>query len=494
MPEYVLVIDQGTTSTRAMVFDSAARVISQASQELPQSFPQDGWVEHDPLTIWHQVLQVSKQAISAAKLSANQIAGLGISNQRETTLIWDKQTGEPIYPAIVWQDRRTAFLCEQWLEGGLQNEVQARTGLLLDPYFSASKLRWLLDQVPGARARALQGDLLFGTIDTYLIWHLTAGQQHVTDATNASRTLLFNIHEQVWDEFLLDAFDIPANLLPTVKNNSDDFGLANPSLLAPSMPIVAVAGDQQSASFGQACFKPGMMKSTYGTGCFMLLNTGDEPVLSQNRLLTTTAYRLNNKPSYALEGSIFVAGAAVQWLRDAVRMINTAADTEKIAMKIDSTDGVYLVPAFTGLGAPYWDPQARGAILGLTRDSGVEHIVRAALESVCYQSKDLLLAMQADGAGKLESLRVDGGMVVNDWLMQFLSDMLHVSVARPKITETTARGIAFLAGLQLGWYKNLDQISALWESQHLFQPQMPVEETDLLYQGWLAAVNTIRSK
>jgi glycerol kinase len=494
MPEYVLVIDQGTTSTRAMIFDQQAKVISQASQELPQSFPQDGWVEHDPLTIWSHVLQVAKQAIDSAKLSANQIAGLGISNQRETTLLWDKQTGEPLYPAIVWQDRRTALLCEQWLEGGLQNEVQARTGLLLDPYFSASKLRWLLDNVPNARARALQGDLLFGTIDTFLIWHLTAGQQHVTDATNASRTLLFNIHDQAWDEFLLDAFDIPANLLPTVKNNSDDFGLVNPSLLGASMPIVAVAGDQQAASFGQACFKAGMMKSTYGTGCFMLLNTGDHPVTSQNRLLTTTAYRLNNKPSYALEGSIFVAGAAVQWLRDAVHMIHAAADTENIAMSIDNTGGVYLVPAFTGLGAPYWDPLARGAILGLTRDSGVEHIVRAALESVCYQSKDLWLAMQADGAGKLESLRVDGGMVVNDWLMQFLSDMLDVPVERPQITETTARGIAFLAGLQLGWYKNLEQISNLWGSQQVFRPQMPAAQVDNLYNGWLSAVTTIRSK
>jgi glycerol kinase len=494
MSEYVLVIDQGTTSTRAVVFDDKAQLMSLAQQELPQSFPQDGWVEHDPKLILEHVLSMAKSAIEKAKLSPNQIAGLGISNQRETTVIWDKQTGEPIYSAIVWQDRRTADLCEQWIKAGLEHEVQSRTGLLLDPYFSASKIRWLLDNVSGARQRAMQGDLLFGTIETYLIWHLTAGQKHLTDATNASRTMLFNIHQQIWDETLLDAFDIPANLLPSVNNNSDDFGLVTPSLLGASMPIVAAAGDQQAATVGQACFKAGMMKSTYGTGCFMLLNTGPQAVKSEHRLLTTTAYRLNNKPTYALEGSIFVAGAAVQWLRDAVRIISSASEAEKIALSIDNTDGVYLVPAFTGLGAPYWDPLARGAILGLTRDSGVQQIVRAALESVCYQSKDIWLAMQADGAGELDSLRVDGGMVVNDWLMQFLSDMLGVSVARPQITETTALGIAFLAGLQLGWYKNLDEIAALWKSSHLFKPKMPAQQSEKLYTGWLHAVNTIRSK
>lgn len=494
MSEFVLVIDQGTTSTRAIVFDQHARIMGRAQQELSQIFPQDGWVEHDPARIWSDVLAVSKKAIEQAKLTPADIAGLGISNQRETTLIWDKLTGEPVYPAIVWQDRRTAPLCEAWLEEGLEQEVQSRTGLLLDPYFSASKIRWLLDNVPDVRSRAMQGDLLFGTVDTYLIWKLTAGQQHVTDATNASRTMLFNIFDQGWDEALLAAFDIPANLLPTVKNNSDDFGLVNENIFGASMPIVAVAGDQQAATFGQCCFKAGMMKSTFGTGCFMLLNTGDRPVISDHRLLTTTAYRLNNKPTYALEGSIFVAGAAVQWLRDAAKMINTASDTEQIAMRLNNTDGVYLVPAFTGLGAPYWDPLARGAILGLTRDSGVDHIVRAALESVCYQSKDLWLAMQADGASELDSLRVDGGMVVNDWLMQFLSDMLDVPVARPQTSETTALGIAFLAGLQLGWYKNLDEISDLWKASHIFKPQMSVSQRESLYEGWIHAVDTIRSK
>lgn len=494
MPEYVLVVDQGTSSTRALVFDQQAKVLSQASQEHPQSFPHDGWVEHDPLLIWTHTLAVCKQAIESAQLTAQQITGLGISNQRETTIVWDKHTGEPIYPAIVWQDRRTATLCEQWEKDGLAQEVQNRTGLLLDPYFSASKLRWILDNVPEARARALQGDLLFGTVDTFLIWNLTAGQKHLTDATNASRTLLFNIHDQTWDHFLLDAFDIPANLLPTVKNNGDDFGLVIPQLLGASMPIVAVAGDQQAASFGQACFHEGMMKSTYGTGCFMLLNTGDTPVLSKNKLLTTTAYRLNNQVSYALEGSIFIAGAAVQWLRDAMHLIKSAGEAESIAMSLDQNEGVYLVPAFTGLGAPYWDPLARGAILGLTRDTGVKHIVRAALESVCYQSKDLWLAMQADSASRPKTLRVDGGMVRNDWLMQFLADMLGVCVARPQIIETTARGIAFIAGLQLGWYRDLEAISLLWESDHDFQPLMPQAQVHTLYEGWLSAVNTIRSK
>lgn len=494
MSKFVLVVDQGTSSTRTVLFNPLGQLVAMAHKDLPQHYPQEGWVEHDPKQILADVLELSKKVIEQAKISIHEIAGLGISNQRETTVVWDRLTGEPVYPAIVWQDRRTVPLCETWLKQGWQTEIQDRTGLLIDPYFSASKLVWILDNIPDARAKALQGDLLFGTIDTFLIWQLTSGQNHVTDATNASRTMLFNIHEQCWDETLLEAFDIPANLLPEVKNNSDDFGVVDPSLLGAKLPIVAVAGDQQAATFGQACFNPGMMKCTFGTGCFMLLNTGEQVVKSEHRLLSTTAYRLNGVPTYALEGSIFVAGAAVQWLRDAVKMINTAADSEKIALRIHDTEGVYLVPAFTGLGAPYWDPQARGAILGLTRDSGVDHIVRAALESVCYQSKDLWLAMQADGAGQLESLRVDGGMVVNDWLMQFLADMLDVSVERPQTSETTALGIAFLAGLQLGWYKNLEEIRQLWSPSHLFKPQMSALKRDKLYAGWLHAVNLIRSK
>lgn len=494
MTEYVLVIDQGTTSTRAIIFNQAAELIAIAQKTLPQSFPKDGWVEHNPEQIWNDVLEVCQEVMNNASLNANQIAGLGISNQRETTLLWDRHTGEPIYPAIVWQDRRTTDICERWIAKNLEDTVQERTGLLLDPYFSASKIRWLLDNVPDAMERAEKGDIAFGTVDTFLVWRLTAGMMHATDATNASRTMLFNIKEQVWDETLLEAFDIPANILPEVKNNSDDFGVVSKEIFGANIPIVGVAGDQQAATIGQACFKPGMMKSTYGTGCFMLLNTGDNLVRSNNRLLATTAYRLNDKPTYALEGSIFVAGAAVQWLVDAVQMIQDAKETEALALRINNTDGVYLVPAFTGLGAPYWDPKARGAILGLTRDSGVDHIVRAALESVCYQSKDLWLAMEADGAAELDCLRVDGGMSVNDWLMQFLADILDVPVTRPHITETTALGIAFLAGLQLGWYSDLDSIEQHWHKDKAFKPTMGDKRRDKLYHGWLRAVEQIRSQ
>lgn len=493
MTESILVIDQGTTSTRAMIFSQEGKLISVAQKALPQSFPQEAWVEHDPQTIWEDVIGCCKQALQDAKLKATQIAGLGISNQRETTLMWDKLTGEPIYPAIVWQDRRTTPICEHWINQGFGETVQQKTGLLIDPYFSASKIRWLLDHVPDALPRAQKGELAFGTIDTYLIWKFTDGQVHATDATNASRTMMFNINNQMWDSDLLAAFDIPANILPEVKDNSDNFGCLQSDLLGAAIPIVAAAGDQQAAAVGQACFKPGMMKTTYGTGCFMLLNTGDAPVLSKNRLLSTLAYRINGTPTYALEGSIFVAGAAVQWLRDAVHMIKDLSQTQDIAESLDSTHGVYLVPAFTGLGAPYWDPKARGAILGLTRDSGVKHIVRAALESVCYQTRDLWEAMHADGAGELEAMRVDGGMAINDWLMQFVADILGVKVMRPHVTETTAMGIAFLAGLQLGWYKNLDEIAQLWTADQSFSPNMPESQRKKLYHGWLSAVNKIRS-
>ncbi len=476
-----------------MVFNQEAQLLSSAQAEFPQVFPKDGWLEHDPETIWQDVVRLSCEAIKKAKLKPEKIAGLGISNQRETTIIWDKATGEPIHSAIVWQDQRTMNICERWLEEGLEKTIQNKTGLLIAPYFSASKISWLLDNVPGARKRAENGELAFGTIETFLIWRFTKGQVHATDASNASRTMLFNIHQQDWDSELLAAFDIPASLLPKVKDNSDDFGLTAQDILGASMPIVAAAGDQHAAMFGQACFKKGMMKSTYGTGCFMLLNTGDAVVQSKHRLLATIAYRLNNRPVYALEGSIFIAGAAVQWLRDAVHLINNAKDTEKIATSIDSTDGVYLVPAFTGLGAPYWDSRARGAILGLSRDSGMQHIVRAALESVCYQCCDIWLAMQADGVTSLETLRVDGGMANNDWLMQFLADILQVPVERPKLIETTARGIAFLAGLQLGWYQSLDEITELWQNDHIFTPAMDEDTQSKLYKGWQHAVSQIRA-
>lgn len=493
MRHYLLVIDQGTTSTRAIVFDKFAQPVAAVYRELPQSYPHEGWVEHSPQTIWGDVLAVCQEVLEKANITADQIAGLGISNQRETTIVWDRMTGEPVYPAIVWQDRRTTSLCELWLAEGLSDMVAEKTGLLLDPYFSASKIRWILDNVEGAKQRAMAGDLLFGTIDTYLVWMLTGGQSHVTDPTNACRTLLYNIHTQDWDPVLLDAFDVPASLLPTVLDNAADFGIAQASHFGAPIPIVALAGDQQSALIGQACFNPGMMKATFGTGCFMLLNTGTKPLVSTHRLLSTIAYRLNGHTIYALEGSIFVAGAALQWLRDAVQLIDSAADSEKIAMQVDDTDGVYLVPAFTGLGAPYWDPKARGAILGLTRNSGVAHIVRATLESVCYQCRDLWLAMQADGASDLHTLRVDGGMVINDWLMQFLSDMLRVTVERPQQTETTARGVAFLAGIQLGWYADLDAAAALWMSDRVFKTDMPAQRQQSLYVGWLESVRKIRT-
>lgn len=493
MRHYLLVIDQGTTSTRAIVFDKYAQPVAAVYRELPQSYPHEGWVEHSPQTIWADVLAVSQEVLAKANLSAEHIAGIGISNQRETTIIWDKMTGESIYPAIVWQDRRTTALCELWLAEGQADIVAEKTGLLLDPYFSASKIRWIMDNVAGAKQRAMAGELLFGTIDTYLVWMLTGGQSHVTDATNASRTLLYNIHTQDWDPALLDAFDVPASLLPTVLDNAADFGTAQASFLGAPIPIVALAGDQQAALIGQACFNPGMMKATFGTGCFMLLNTGTKPLVSTHRLLSTIAYRLNGHAIYALEGSIFVAGAALQWLRDAVKLIDNAADSEKIAMEVDDTEGVYLVPAFTGLGAPYWDPKARGAILGLTRNSGVAHIVRATLESVCYQCRDLWLAMQADGASELHTLRVDGGMVINDWLMQFLSDMLRVTVERPQQTETTARGVALLAGIQLGWYADLDAAAELWDSDRVFKPEMPAQRQQTLYVGWLDSVRKIRT-
>lgn len=493
MRHYLLVIDQGTSSTRAIIFDRYAQPVEAVQKELAQSFPHEGWVEHSPDVLWDDVLSVCQDVLKKANIKADQVAGIGISNQRETTLVWDKMTGEPLYPAIGWQDRRTTSLCELWLAEDLESVVAEKTGLLLDPYFSASKIRWILDNVEGARQRALAGDLLFGTIDTYLVWKLTGGESHVTDATNASRTLLFNIHTQDWDPALLDAFDIPATLLPTVLDNAADFGMAHASFFGSPIPIVALAGDQQAALVGQACFEAGMMKATFGTGCFMLLNTGTKPLVSSHRLLSTIGYRLQGKVTYALEGSIFVAGAALQWLRDAVQLIDTAADSESIAMQLEDTEGVYLVPAFTGLGAPYWDPKARGAILGLTRHSGVSHIVRATLESVCYQCRDLWLAMQADGASDLHTLRVDGGMVINDWLMQFLSDMLRVKVERPQLTETTARGVAFLGGIQLGWYQDLEAAAALWRSERIFKPEMSAQRQQTLYVGWLESVRKIRT-
>jgi len=491
MASYLLAIDQGTTSSRAIIFGKDGLPVASAQMEFTQHFPHDGWVEHDPEEIWSSTLSVCKDAISKAGIDAGQIAGIGITNQRETTIVWDRESGEPIYKAIVWQDRRTADICENLKASGLEEDVVQKTGLLIDPYFSATKISWILDHVEGARAKAEQGKLAFGTIDSFLLWRLTGGQSHKTDATNASRTSLFNIHTQEWDTELLSAFNVPQSVLPEVLDSSDDFGITVPELLGASVPVYGIAGDQQAALIGQACFQPGMAKSTYGTGCFLMLNTGDKPVRSENRLLTTVAYRLNGRTTYAVEGSIFVAGATIQWLRDGLQLIDCASKAEAMAVETGSDNPVYLVPAFTGLGAPYWDPHARGAIHGLTRDTGIADIVTAGLQSVCYQTKDLVRAMQNDGAS-YKALRVDGGMVVNNWLMQFLSDVLNVTVDRPKITETTALGVAYLAGLKAGLYEGLDEISELWHREHRFEPHMQPEKREKLYSGWLDAVERVR--
>ena len=488
----ILAIDQGTTSSRAIVFDRKGRKLGVAQQELPQSFPHPGWVEHNPERIWKDTVAVVRGALRKARTGASELAALGITNQRETAIVWDRASGKPVYPAIVWQDRRTAEFCKA--HGGAERErwLAERTGLLLDPYFSGTKIRWILDNVKGARAKAERGELAFGTVDCWLLWKLTGGKVHATDATNASRTLLFNIRTQRWDPELLAFFGVPASLLPEVRDSAAEFGRTDKKLFGAEIPIRGMAGDQQAATVGQACFSPGMAKSTYGTGCFLVLNTGAELKLSRNKLLSTVAYRLDGRVTYAMEGSIFIAGAAVQWLRDAVHLIKKAGDTEDIARSIKDTRGVYLVPAFTGLGAPYWDPEARGAIFGLTRDAGLAHIVRAALESVCYQTRDLLGAMAQDAVAPTE-LRVDGGMVVNDWLTQYLADVLQVPVVRPETVETTALGAAFLAGLQAGVYGSLEEISKLWQMDRRFKPKLPSRRADELYAGWQKAVARVKT-
>ncbi len=493
MSAYLLSIDQGTTSTRAIVFDSRGTIVTTAQQEFTQHFPQDGWVEHDPEEIWETTLSVCRQALKNASIDPAKVAGIGITNQRETTVIWDRKTGKPIYRAIVWQDRRTSVYCSTLKAQGHEEKVQAKTGLLIDPYFSATKVNWILENVEGVRARAEAGELAFGTIDSFLLWRLTGGKSHKTDATNASRTMLFNIHEQQWDQELLDLFEVPSSLLPEVEDCAADFGETDPELLGASIKVAGIAGDQQAALIGQACFKPGMIKSTYGTGCFMILNTGDEALKSEHKLLTTVGYRIDGKVNYALEGSIFVAGAAVQWLRDGLALISDAGETEAMAKEAGVDHNVYLVPAFTGLGAPYWDPTARGAMFGLTRDTGIKDIVTAGLQSVAYQTKDLIHAMEKDGAGKPTALRVDGGMVANNWVVQFISDILNVNVDRPAIIETTALGVAYLAGLQVGIYKSLDEISQMWHCERHFAPQMGDELRNKLYEGWLDAVKRVRN-
>nr|WP_246346392.1 glycerol kinase GlpK [Sphingomonas endophytica] len=483
-----MAIDQGTTSTRAIIFDAETRAVATAQREFAQHYPQPGWVEHDPEDIWRDTLATAREALAASGIGADGIAGIGITNQRETVVVWDRATGDAIHHAIVWQDRRTAELCARLKEAGHESAVRAKTGLLLDPYFSATKLAWILDHVDGARARADNGELAFGTIDSFLLWRLTGGAVHATDITNASRTLLYDIHAQRWDEDLCALFDVPAGLLPEVHDNSHLFGHTADGLFDAAIPIAGVAGDQQAALFGQACFAKGMVKSTYGTGCFMLLNTGEEAVASEHRLLTTPAYRLDGQVTYALEGSIFIAGAAVKWLRDGIGVITHARDTDDMATQVPDSHGVYMVPAFVGLGAPHWDPDARGAIFGLTLGSTQAHLARAALEAVGYQTMDLADAMVADGGDPPATIRVDGGMAANDWLCQFLADMLRVPVERPRHLETTALGAAFHAGLATGVWKDLDALAATWARGACFEPKMPNGARATLAEGWHAAL------
>jgi glycerol kinase len=496
--DLVLALDQGTTSSRAILFDAAGKPVASGQRELQQFYPADGWVEHDPEHIWADTMAAAREAIEGSGRPASAIAAIGITNQRETAIVWDRATGRPIHNAIVWQDRRTAPLCRDLVAEGLDDHVRATTGLLIDAYFSATKLKWLLDNVPGARERARRGELACGTVDSFLLWRLTGGRVHATDASNACRTMLFDITRQDWDDRLLERLDIPRAMLPEVRDNSGRFGETEPSLLGAAIPITGMAGDQQAATFGQACFQPGMLKSTYGTGCFALLNTGERLVPSKNRLLSTIAWRLDGKPTYAIEGSIFIAGAAVQWVRDGLRAIAHAAESEALARTVPDCGGVYLVPAFTGLGAPWWDPDARGAILGITRDTTGAHIVRAALEAVCYQTADLMTAMkddiQAADAGVFpEALRVDGGMVANDWVCQYLADILDCPVERPAVLETTALGAAYLAGLAIGFYPSLDAISRSWRADGRFTPSMPAATRNARLAGWAEAVARIRT-
>ncbi|GAC1363713.1 MAG: glycerol kinase GlpK [Ktedonobacteraceae bacterium] len=492
MATYVLALDQGTTSSRAILFDHAGTIVSSAQQEFPQIYPSPGLVEHDPEAIWSSQLAVAQEAIKKAGVKASDIAALGITNQRETALVWEKSTGKPVFNAIVWQSRLTAPICEELIARGFDKEIRARTGLVTDAYFSGTKVKWILDNVPGARAKADRGELLFGTVDTFLIWRLTGGRVHVTDYTNASRTLLFNIYEGKWDDVLLNELGVPRSMLPTVMPSSAIYGETEPELFGGPIKLAGIAGDQQAATFGQACYEVGMAKNTYGTGSFMLLNTGSKSVPSKNGLLTTIAWGLNNPAhpdlTYALEGSIFVTGAAVQWLRDGLKAIKNSVDVEALAATESDNGGVYFVPAFVGLGAPHWDSYARGAIVGLTRGSTIGHVARATLESMCYQTRDVLEAMVADSGAALKALRVDGGAVVNNLLMQFQADILGVPVQRPKVAETTALGAAYLAGLAVGYWANMQEVSEYWVLDRTFEPKMSAEQRDELYGHWKRAV------
>jgi glycerol kinase len=487
MSEFILSIDQGTTSSRAIIFDTKGHIITSAQQEFEQFFPHSGWVEHNPEEIWSSTQSVCRKVLS----EISDVAVIGITNQRETTLVWNRDTGEAIHKAIVWQDTRTSEWCAELKQRGLESTIQQKTGLVIDPYFSGTKIAWMLDNVAGARELAEQGKLAFGTVDSFLIWRLTEGKVHATDATNASRTLLFNIHTQQWDEELLEIFNIPASLLPEVRDSAADFGVSSKQSIDYEIPIGGVAGDQQAAAIGQSCFQPGNIKSTYGTGGFALINTGSTAVTSNSGLLSTVAYRLKGETTYALEGSIFVAGAAVQWLRDRMKIIQDSSQTESHARELVSNDGVFLVPAFVGLGAPYWNPNARGAIFGLTRDTGPEHFSRAALESIAYQTYDLIQAMSKDTSYAIDILRVDGGMVANQWMCQMLADILNIDIEIPKVTETTALGAAYLAGLQAGLFDSTETISNLWLKASTFKPEMEPELRNKLLKQWQLAVSCV---
>jgi glycerol kinase len=491
MPEkFILALDQGTTSSRAIIFDHSGNIINTAQKEFKQIYPQPGWVEHDAEEIWSSQYGVMAEAMAKKSISSEQIAAIGITNQRETTIVWDKKTSKPIYHAIVWQDRRTADYCNQLKQDGLSKTIQEKTGLIIDAYFSATKLKWILDNVDGARSKAEKGELAFGTVDSWLIWKLSSGQLHITDVSNASRTMLLNIHTCEWDDDLLKLFDIPKNILPQVKPSSEIYGTSG-SIISPTsnVPIAGIAGDQQAALFGQLCTQPGMVKNTYGTGCFMLMNTGTKAFTSNNNLLTTVAWKINNKVEYALEGSIFIAGAIVQWLRDGLHLIRSSSDVESLASQVNETDGVYIVPAFAGLGAPHWNQYARGSIFGMTRGSSNAHIARAALESIAYQTYDVLKAMEADSNIGIKELRVDGGATANNLLMQFQSDILQVPVVRPKVVETTALGAAYLAGLAVGYWKSVNDIQQQWQVDKKFIPSMEDAEKNNLLKGWQRAVN-----
>ena len=490
--KYILALDQGTTSSRAIVFDNKGKIISSSQREFKQIFPNPGWVEHDPIEIWSSQLQVAQQATS--EIDQKVVDAIGITNQRETTVVWDKITGVPVYNAIVWQDRRTSSITDQLKKEGKENIFQKKTGLVLDPYFSGTKIKWILENVKGLREKARKGTLAFGTIDSWLVWNLTGGKHHITDVTNASRTLLYNIHDMDWDNELLSILDIPIEMLPEVRASSEVYGETSKDLFGTEIVISGIAGDQQAALFGQNCIETGMIKNTYGTGCFMLMNTGQNPVKSNQKLLTTVAWKIGNKVEYALEGSVFIGGAIVQWLRDGLGIINSSGEIEKLASKVNNTGGVYFVPAFSGLGAPHWDPSARGIIVGLTRGTTSGHIARAALEAIAYQSFDLVKAMETDSNIKLKQLRVDGGASVNNLLMQFQADLLRVPIIRPEITETTALGAAYLAGLATGFWESQSDISFHWKAEKEFVHQLPENKMKNLHQGWQRAIEKSKEK